>query len=1038
MNKFPLLRQFSIISLVAMIVTAFVLILLFRQDQLAEHSAISAKKNLEIAHQITHFLDEEINQFITQSKGLDAQALRNNPHVDLLTSALNLFHKNDLAKLKIYNLSGVAIYSSARNEIGTSSHHPEFLAKALAGETTQQMDFRESFFGRSGELHNVSISLLYMPLTLAGERVGVIEIYTDSTAFFNHLQNSYVQISLTVMGIFVVLYGILFFAVFRADRAIDKWKGIISERDESLRESHRFLKAVLDEVPVRIFWKDKNLHYLGCNPAFAEDAGVASPQDIIGKDDYQLSWKEQAELYCADDRRVMESGVAKLSYEEPQTTPDGKTIWVSTSKVSLQNSAHETIGVLGIYQDVTEQKQATEQLKEQVLRNQLILQATQDGFWLSDLEGRLREVNETYCRMSGYSMDELLTMHISDVEASENPAETQTHIQRILETGFDCFETRHRRKDGSILELEVSTALVGEGKDRLFFAFLRDITERKQSQAELRIAATAFETHESLIITDANSVIIRANQAFIYETGYASDEIIGQTPRLFRSGHHDEAFYKAMWEIISRTGKWQGEVWDRRKNGEIYPKWLTISAVKGANGSVTHYVGSHIDITERKAAENEIQHLAFYDPLTQLPNRRLLMDRLQQAFASSTRSNRDGALLFLDLDNFKNLNDTLGHDIGDLLLQQVALRLQSCVREGDTVARLGGDEFVLLLEDLSEQVIEAAEQAEAIGKKILAVLNQPYQLAAHKYHSTPSIGVTLFNGHQQAMDELMQQADIAMYQAKQDGRNTLRFFDPKMQETINARATLEGELRNALERQQFHLYYQIQVDDLKQALGAEVLIRWIHPEHGMISPMQFIPLAEETGLILPIGLWVLETACAQLKAWEQNALTRDLVLAVNVSARQFSQADFVVQVQAVVQRFGINPARLKLELTESMLVENVKGIIATMSTLKEMGIQFSLDDFGTGYSSLQYLQKLPLDQLKIDQSFVRDMAVDAEDNAIVQTIIAMAKGLKLDIIAEGVETEEQRQLLHYLGCDHYQGYLFGKPVPIAEFEALLK
>ncbi len=563
------------------------------------------------------------------------------------------------------------------------------------------------------------------------------------------------------------------------------------------------------------------------------------------------------------------------------------------------------------------------------------------------------------------------------------------------------------------------------------------IAVRIQAEANLRISATAFEMHESLMITDANSVIIRVNQAFIDETGYTYEEAIGQTPLLFSSGRHDETFYKAMWEIISRTGKWQGEVWDRRKNGEIYLKWLTISAVTGVDGVVTHYVGSHLDITERKAAEEKIKNLAFYDPLTQLPNRRLLMDRLQQALASSTRNNRKGALLFLDLDNFKTLNDTLGHAFGDLLLQQVAKRLESCVREGDTVARLGGDEFVVLLEDLSEQVIEAAEQTEAICEKILAALNQFYQLSTHEYQSTPSIGATLFNGHQQAMDELMKQADIAMYQAKKAGRNTISFFDPKMQEAINSRVSLEGELRNAIEKKQFHLYYQIQVDDNRKPLGAETLIRWIHPERGMVSPFHFIPLAEENGLILPIGLWVLDTACAQIKAWEQNALTRDLVLAVNVSARQFNQPDFVTQVQGVVQRHDINPALLKLELTESMLVENVDGIIATMNILNEMGIQFSLDDFGTGYSSLQYLQKLPLDQIKIDQSFVRDMTIDSGDNAIVQTIIAMAKGLKLDIIAEGVETDEQRKSLHHFGCNHYQGYLFSKPVPIEQFEALL-
>jgi diguanylate cyclase (GGDEF)-like protein/PAS domain S-box-containing protein len=569
-------------------------------------------------------------------------------------------------------------------------------------------------------------------------------------------------------------------------------------------------------------------------------------------------------------------------------------------------------------------------------------------------------------------------------------------------------------------------------------AIAQDITRRRQSDDELRIAATAFESQEGMLITDANGTILRVNSAFSGITGYTAEEIIGRNPSLLSSGRQSADFYAAMWENINNAGTWEGEIWNRRKNGEIYPEYLTITAVKDANGIVTNYVSTFNDITASRAAAEEIKHLAFYDPLTGLPNRRLLMDRLNQALAFSTRHDRQGALLFIDLDNFKTLNDTLGHDIGDLLLQQVATRLTTCVREGDTVARLGGDEFVIMLEDLNEQTQNAAAQTETVGEKILATLNQPYQLATYEYHNSPSIGATLFHGHQKSMDELMKQADIAMYQSKKAGRNTLRFFDPKMQETINSRVALEGQLHKALEHRQFQLYYQIQMDNARRPVGAEALIRWIHPEHGMVSPAQFIPLAEETGVILPIGKWVLETACAQLKAWEKNTLTRDLVLAVNVSARQFRQVDFVAQVQAVLQHHAVNPKLLKLELTESLLLENIEDTIATMNTLKAIGVQFSLDDFGTGYSSLQYLKRLPLDQLKIDQSFVRDIASDCSDKAIVRTIISMAHSLGLDVIAEGVETEEQLQLLQDKNCTHNQGYLFSKPVPIEQFEALLK
>ncbi len=437
-------------------------------------------------------------------------------------------------------------------------------------------------------------------------------------------------------------------------------------------------------------------------------------------------------------------------------------------------------------------------------------------------------------------------------------------------------------------------------------------------------------------------------------------------------------------------------------------------------------------------AEEEIKNLAFYDPLTQLPNRRFLLERLKQAWFSSARNGREGALLFIDLDNFKSLNDTLGHHIGDLLLQQVAKRLVDCVRNTDTVARLGGDEFVVMLEDLNEQNLEAAAQTEAIGNKILAALDQPFHLSIYVYHCTASIGATLFDDNQQSTDELMKQADIAMYQAKKAGRNNLRFFYPHMQEMISARVLLGNELRNALENRQFQLHYQIQVDSSHHPIGAEALIRWLHPVQGLVSPAQFIPLAEETELILSIGKWVLETACAQIKAWQKDPLTRDLVLAVNVSAKQFRQADFVDQVKIAVQHHIINPNLLKLELTESMLLENIENTIATMNALNVIGVQFSLDDFGTGYSSLQYLKRLPLDQIKIDQSFVRDIATDASDKAIVVTIIAIAQSLGLEVIAEGVETEEQRQFLIDNGCIQYQGYLFSKPVPIEQFEALLK
>jgi diguanylate cyclase (GGDEF)-like protein len=448
-------------------------------------------------------------------------------------------------------------------------------------------------------------------------------------------------------------------------------------------------------------------------------------------------------------------------------------------------------------------------------------------------------------------------------------------------------------------------------------------------------------------------------------------------------------------------------------------------------------VWSFRDVTERERTHAEIHRLAFHDALTMLPNRRLLTDRLQHALAAGARSGHCGAVLLIDLDNFKTLNDTLGHDKGDLLLQQVAQRLVACVRAGDTVARLGGDEFVVILEGLSEDPVEAATQAETAGEKVLATLNQPYLLVGHENRSTPSMGIALFGSQLTSIEELLKQADLAMYQSKTAGRNTLRFFDPKMQALVAERAALEVELRTAVRQQQFILHYQPQAIGAGRLTGAEALVRWQHPQRGLVSPAEFIPLAEETGLILPLGLWVLETACAQLAQWADLPNTAHLSLAVNVSADQLHQVDFVDQVLTVLARTGASPQRLKLELTESLLVSNVENTIAKMAALKAHGVGFSMDDFGTGYSSLSSLKRLPLGQLKIDQGFIRGILIDPNDAAIAKMVIALAGSMGLTVIAEGVELEAQRDFLAGLGCHAYQGYLFSRPLPLHEFEAFV-
>jgi diguanylate cyclase (GGDEF)-like protein/PAS domain S-box-containing protein len=684
--------------------------------------------------------------------------------------------------------------------------------------------------------------------------------------------------------------------------------------------------------------------------------------------------------------------------------------------------------------------QAYRDLGESETRLRTLVQSIPDLVWLKDTEGVFLTCNPQFERAVAMPQAAVVGRTDYDFVDKELADFFRENDRKAMVAGRPCTneEWITFADNGYRGLFETTKTPMRDEAGRVIgvLGIARDITERRKIEEQVRIAATAFEAQEGIVITDADRRILRVNRAFSDITGYAPEDVVGQTPRLLKSGRHDDVFYQAMWDRIRGEGSWQGEIWNRRKSGEIYPEWLNITGVKNDRGEISHYVGTLIDITARKAAEQEIEHLAFYDLLTHLPNRRLLQDRLHQALAGSARSRRKGALLLIDLDNFKILNDTSGHDVGDQLLVEVAGRLVGCVRDGDTIARLGGDEFVVMLEDLSESPQEAAAQAKGVGEKILSALNQSYAIADREHHSTPSIGITLFIDVEDSVEELLKQADIAMYQAKAAGRNTLRFFDPQMQATLAARAVLEAALRLAIQGRQFVLHYQPQVDGAR-VIGAEALIRWEHPERGMVLPAEFIPLAEETGLIVLIGQWVLEAACARLRAWAGDPRTGALQLAINVSAREFRRADFVDQVRVALMNAGAPAARLKLELTESVVLDDIEDTIEKMRALKQLGVGFSMDDFGTGYSSLSYLTRLPLDQLKIDQSFVHKLPASGNDAVVVQTIISLAKSLGLTVIAEGVETEAQRDFLDRHGCSAYQGYLFSKPVALSAFEPLL-
>jgi diguanylate cyclase (GGDEF)-like protein/PAS domain S-box-containing protein len=714
------------------------------------------------------------------------------------------------------------------------------------------------------------------------------------------------------------------------------------------------------------------------------------------------------------------------------------------SKATSSNCAEELLHELRVHQIELEMQ------NEELQRARAALETSHNrylnlyefapvGYLTLTTEGEIIETNLTAAALFGVERGNLIKRHFSGLVAPKDSDRCHLLLKSALEHEDEQrnFELMLKRGDSYFhARLDCLPVILDDQTPALRIT-LTDISESKYAEEELRIAAVAFESQEGIMITNADKVILRVNRAFTDITGYSTEELVGQTSHLFKSGRHNKSFYTEMWECIARTGSWQGEIWDRRKNGDIYPKWLTITAVKDTNGVITHYVGLHTDISARKASEEEIKRLAYYDPLTALPNRRLLLDRLQQALAASARSEKYGALLFIDLDNFKSLNDNLGHDMGDILLQQVAQRLIDCVRAGDTVSRQGGDEFVIMLEELSKSAEIAAARAKTTGEKILVSLNQTYQLTSHEYQNTPSIGITLFINHQHSINALLKRADIAMYGAKAAGRNTLRFFDQDMQETVMARAALEADLRFALARNQFKLYFQRQTNHNGQTIGAEALLRWQHPTRGSVSPLEFIPLAEEIGLITAIGQWVLEATCAQLKRWENHAQTRHLQIAVNVSARQFHQPGFTDQVCAIVHETGIEADRLKLEFTESLVFDDIDDTIAKMQVLKKIGVSFSMDDFGTGYSSLTYLTQLPFDQLKIDQSFVRNIGIKSADTVIVQTIIGMAHNLGMDIIAEGVETEQQRAFLELHGCHIYQGNLIGRAMPLEEFERAL-
>ena len=722
---------------------------------------------------------------------------------------------------------------------------------------------------------------------------------------------------------------------------------------------------------------------------------------------------------------------------------NGKALWLRTQGSAVFENG-KAIKIQGASQDITQQKLAELALKDSESRFRNLVE------WMPEAvavhrDGIMLYVNPAAIHLFGATSSQQLIGQPALERV--HPDERQLVVERIqaishLGGSAPLADSRFLQLDGTVIEVQVQGTLIEFDGAPAIQAVIRDVSARLQSErlakaAQEALNRSALHTQtildnlmDGVVTIDNRGRVESINKAACELFGYTTDEVVGHnvsmlTPEPHRSQHDG---YLERYQSTGHAhimGKLT-EVEGQRKDGSLFPMSLQLSEI--VNGEGTTYIGIVRDITEHRQDIEEIRRLAFYDSLTGLPNRRLLMDRLRQAMHTSNRSGHHGALMFLDLDHFKQLNDTLGHDMGDVLLEQVASRIQGCARVGDSLARLGGDEFVVLLENLSVNRPEAANQAEIVANKVLHSFQSPFQLNGTAHESTTSIGIVVFKGEQDAMDELLKKADLAMYQAKAAGRNNARFFDPAMQAAVAARDALEKDMRDALATKAFTLHYQIQVNNVGTPTGAEALVRWNHPSKGMVSPVHFIPLAEETGLIQPLGQWVLETACAQLVTWANADETAHWTISVNVSALQFALPDYVQTVTTALQKTGANPRLLKLELTESILASDVDDVVAKMRDLKSHGVSLSLDDFGTGYSSLAYLKRLPLDQIKIDQSFVRNVLTDASDAAIARTILALGRSLGLQVIAEGVETKEQRNCLAAMGCQAYQGYYFGRPV----------
>ena len=765
--------------------------------------------------------------------------------------------------------------------------------------------------------------------------------------------------------------------------------------------------------------------------------GGYQPGDIVlGSDFINL-------IHPSDRKRVAETHQKRMAgysvpsrYEALGLGKNGRPVFIEIAAANYRDGSDRVVALII---DITERKQAEVALAQSQQDYRELVESVQAIMWRATPDGTFTFVSHEAEALLGYPLAEWTenpTFWKDKMHPDDRDWVVEYSMSESIKLRSHVFDYRMIAADGRVVWMQDIVRVIPNKsitRPQELVGVMLDITARKEAEASLRLSRQVFEnTAEGILITDANFNVLEVNQAYINITGYSREEIVGNPPVVMSTGLHDKQYYDEIWQVIKTKGQWVGEILSRRKNGESYPEWLSISRVADSKDVVQNYVAVFTDITLRKQSEERLQFLASHDALTHLPNRALLQERIEQALLRAQRSHKKIAVLFIDLDRFKVINDTLGHQAGDMLLQEAARRLKECLRLSDTVARQGGDEFVVLAEDFAD-----TQYLTAVARKIMNVLAQPFVLLNQELYISASIGISVYPEDGVDLFALLKNADVAMYRAKEHGKNTFHFYAADSNVHSVERLALENSLRRALERNEFILHYQAKVDlHSLQIVGAEALLRWQHPELGLMSPSEFIPLAEETGLIIAIGEWVLKEACREAYGWRLTE--RPLRVGVNLSARQFREDGLQQTIADALTESGLTADWLELEITESIIMQNAERASGLLQYFRDLGAHVLIDDFGTGYSSLGYLKHFPIDSLKIDRSFVRDIPHDSDDVAITQAIIAMARSLKIKVIAEGVETQAQLKFLQEQGCNQIQGYIFSEPLPPAEFLKLLE